>query len=94
MKYGDGFSIFGIPILSVEHDPLKLFGQAAEFIFVFGFLDAVQTEMQRPLGSAECLGVHSLALESLFPWGHVCIIRGRSGVENYVNGQVVGYFEI
>ena len=45
MKYGDGFLIFGIPILSVEHDPLKLFGQAAEFIFVLGFLDAVQTEM-------------------------------------------------
>jgi hypothetical protein len=42
---GSGFSISGIPIRSVEHDPLKLFGQAAEFIFVFGFLDAVQTEM-------------------------------------------------
>ena len=42
---GGGFLIFGIPILSVEDDPLKLFGQAAEFIFVFGFLDAVQTEM-------------------------------------------------
>ena len=45
MKYGGGFLIFGILILSVEHDPLKLYGQAAEFTFVFGFLDAVQTEM-------------------------------------------------
>jgi hypothetical protein len=45
MKYGGSFLIFGIPILPVERDSLKLFGQAAEFIFVFGFLDAVQTEM-------------------------------------------------
>jgi hypothetical protein len=45
MKYGGGFLIFGILILSVEHDPLKLYGEAAEFTFVFGFLDAVQTEM-------------------------------------------------
>ena len=45
MKYGGGFLIFGILILSVEDDPLKLFGQAAEFIFVFGVLDAVQTKM-------------------------------------------------
>jgi hypothetical protein len=29
----------------VEHDLLKLFGQAADFILVLGFLDAVQTEM-------------------------------------------------
>ena len=29
-----GFLIFGIPILSVEHDPLKLFGQAAGFFFL------------------------------------------------------------
>jgi hypothetical protein len=42
---GGGVLIFGIPILPVEHDPLKLFGQAAEFVLVFGFLDAVQTEM-------------------------------------------------
>jgi hypothetical protein len=45
MRYGGGFLIFGVLILSVEHDPLKLLGQAAEFIFVFGFLDAVRTEM-------------------------------------------------
>ena len=45
MKYGGGFLIFGILILSVEDDPLKLFGQTAKFVFVFGFLDAVQTEM-------------------------------------------------
>src|ERR1019366_2150328 len=44
MKYGGGLLIFGILILSVEHDPLKRCGQAAEFIFVFGFLDAVQTK--------------------------------------------------
>jgi hypothetical protein len=45
MRSGGGFLISGILILPVEHDPLKLFGQAAEFVFVSGFLDAVQTEM-------------------------------------------------
>jgi hypothetical protein len=35
----------GIPILPAEHNLLKLFGQVAEFIFVCGFLDAVQTAM-------------------------------------------------
>jgi len=43
MKKGGGFLIFGILVLSVEHDPLKLFGQATEFVFVLGVLDALQT---------------------------------------------------
>jgi hypothetical protein len=32
-------------MLLVEHDLLKFFGQVAEFIFVCGFLDAIQTAM-------------------------------------------------
>jgi hypothetical protein len=39
---GGGLLIFGIPILSVEHDPLELFGEAKEFAFGLGFLDALQ----------------------------------------------------
>ena len=45
MSAGRGLRAGGILVLPVEHDPLKLFGQAAELIFVFGFLDAVQTQM-------------------------------------------------
>ena len=43
---GGGFLILGIPVLSVEHDPLKLFGQAAEFVLALGFLDALQTKVE------------------------------------------------
>jgi hypothetical protein len=46
MKWGGGFLIFGILVLFVEHDPLKLFGQAAEFIFVLGILDALQAKVK------------------------------------------------
>jgi hypothetical protein len=85
---GPDVLVFGVLMRSVEDDPLKLLGQAAKFIFVFGFFDAVQTEMQSPLGIAECFGVQFPALESLFPWGHVCIVRERTGVEDYVNRDV------
>ena len=40
-------------VLSVEHDPLKLFGQATEFVFVLGVLDAPQTKVKGLLGSVE-----------------------------------------
>src|ERR1035438_4515559 len=53
MKKGGGFSILGIPILFVEHDLLKLFGQAPEFAFVFGFFDLFQTQVQSFPGSVE-----------------------------------------
>lgn len=43
MKKGGGFLILGILILFVEHDLLKLFGQAPEFAFVLGFFDLFQT---------------------------------------------------
>src|SRR2546425_7397832 len=38
----------------MEHDPLKLFGQAADFVFVFSVLQALQAKMQslpRNIGS-------------------------------------------
>src|ERR1035437_7735494 len=41
MKKGGGFLIFGILVLSMEHNPLKFFGQATEFVFVLGILDAL-----------------------------------------------------
>ena len=74
MKNGGGFLIFGILILSVEHDPLKLLGQTAKFVLVFGFLDAVQTEMQGLSGSVAslvtscppCLNRFACALATLF----------------------------
>ncbi|HEY1219298.1 MAG: hypothetical protein ABSE42_03025 [Bryobacteraceae bacterium] len=46
MKYGGGLLILGILVLSVEHDPLKLLGQATEFGFVLGILDALQAEVK------------------------------------------------
>ena len=45
-RVGGGFLIFGILVLSVEHDRLKLFGQAAEFVLVLGILDALQAKME------------------------------------------------
>jgi hypothetical protein len=30
----------------VEHDPLKLFAEAAEFVFVLGVLDALQAKVK------------------------------------------------
>jgi hypothetical protein len=45
-KQGGGFLIFGILVRSVEHDPLKLVGQATEFIFVLGVLDALQAKTE------------------------------------------------
>lgn len=56
MKYGGGFLIFGILVLPVEHDLLKLFGQAAEFAVVLGLLDALQTEVQSLLRSVNGSG--------------------------------------
>ena len=41
MKYGGGFLIFGILVLALEHDLLKLLGEAAEFSFVLGVFDAL-----------------------------------------------------
>src|SRR5271157_1954528 len=74
MRAGRGLRAGGIPILSVEHDPLKLLGQAAEFIFVLGFLDAVQTEMSCLSGGVaslvapcpSCLNRFACALATLF----------------------------
>lgn len=43
---GGGFLILGILVLSVEHNPLKIFGQAAEFAFVPGVLDALQAKVK------------------------------------------------
>jgi len=40
------FLTFGIPILSVEHDLLKLLGQAAKFVFVLSLLDALQAKVK------------------------------------------------
>jgi hypothetical protein len=45
-KGGGGFLIFGMPVLSVEHDSLKLLSQATEFAFVLGLLDALQTKVK------------------------------------------------
>jgi len=45
MKAG-GFLIFGILVLLVEHDPLKLFGQAADLVIVLGFLDSLQAQVE------------------------------------------------
>jgi len=56
MKYGGGFLIFGILVLSAEHDPLKLRGQAAEFVFAFGLLNALQTKVKSPLRSVSGRG--------------------------------------
>jgi hypothetical protein len=41
MKYGGGFLIFGILVLALEHDLLKLLRQAAEFSLVLGVFDAL-----------------------------------------------------
>src|SRR5271165_5049983 len=49
MKYGGGCLIFAILVLFVKHDPLQIFGQATELVFVLGVLDALQTKMQRLL---------------------------------------------
>jgi hypothetical protein len=46
MQYGGGFSIFGIQVLSVEHDPLELLGETAEVLFVLGVLDALQAKLK------------------------------------------------
>jgi len=43
---GGGFLVLGIPILSVEHDPLEALGEATEFAFGLGLLDALQTDVQ------------------------------------------------
>ena len=43
---GGGFLSFGILILTVEHDPLQFFGQAADFGFVRGVFDALQAEVK------------------------------------------------
>jgi hypothetical protein len=56
IRYGGGLLIFGIQVLPVEHDPLKLFGKAADFAFALGFLDALQTEME---SLPQCvIGIH------------------------------------
>jgi len=49
MKYGGGCLIFAILVLFVKHDPLQIFGQTTELVFVLGVLDALQTKMQRLL---------------------------------------------
>jgi hypothetical protein len=40
----------------VEHDPLKLFHQAAEFVFILGVLDALQAEVKSLFRSVEHSG--------------------------------------
>jgi hypothetical protein len=57
----------------VEHDPLKLFGQAAEFVFVLGVLDALQAKVKSLLGGVSgcgfrpsCLNRFPGALAALF----------------------------
>jgi hypothetical protein len=42
---GGGYLIFGIPILALEHDPLKLFSQAADFAFALRVPDALQAQV-------------------------------------------------
>src|ERR1022692_1397937 len=44
---------FGIPVLFVEHDPLQLVREAADFAFVFGVLQALQADMKGLFGSTE-----------------------------------------
>ena len=53
MKKGGGFLILGILILFVEHDLLKLFGQATEFAVALGCFDLFQTQMKSFPGSVE-----------------------------------------
>ena len=43
---GGGFLIFGILVLPVEHDLLKLFGEAAEFAFVLGLFNTLQADVK------------------------------------------------
>jgi len=47
---GGGFLIFGIPILFVKYDPLKLLGQPADLVVVFCVPQTLQTNMKRLLG--------------------------------------------
>jgi hypothetical protein len=49
LQRGGGLLILGIPILLVKYDPLKLVGEATEFVLVLGRLDAPQTKMERLL---------------------------------------------
>jgi len=79
MKYGGGLLIFGILILSVEHDPLKLIGQAADLIFVFGFLDTVQTEMQGVFGSVSSLVASGPSCLNRFARALATLFRSESG---------------
>src|SRR5437773_357929 len=53
MKYRSGCSILGIQVLFVEHDSLKLFGQATNLLVVFGCSDALETEVECSLGSIQ-----------------------------------------
>jgi hypothetical protein len=56
---GGGFLIFGILVLPVEHDLLKLFGEAAEFAFVLGLFNTLQTDVKGLFRSVN--GRHSIA---------------------------------
>ena len=50
---GGGFPIFGILVLFVEHDPLQLVREAADFAFVLGCFQALQASMKGLFGSTE-----------------------------------------
>jgi hypothetical protein len=51
MKYGGGFLIFGILILTVEDDPLQFLSKPTKFSFALGVFDSLQAKMQGFLGS-------------------------------------------
>ena len=46
IKRGGGLLSFGIPVLFVEDDPLKLYGQAPNFVNILCVLQALQTKVK------------------------------------------------